>query len=1611
MDRHRDVRRGMAATNGLARRRQRNNSLRDSPEEDGAVELHESTRLRDRVSKKDRDRVVSRHKRRRGDRLMHGSNRDGGDEDSSEDSLDDEDEDDDDEPGPTVRMRPPNPASSSLSNHHHRKSFPPAAKVARPTTTWKVSDEMGFSVPKKARSASTKRSHECWVSGGGGGVGGGGGGSGSGEQIHRQASTSPARPNVVPSMAPGSPSSSTASVRKKMKPIGAKHRPPKISNKPSSIQDDIEIEVAEVLYGLMRQSQGPTRQELGTNSSQKLDSRDTNGSGNDAKSRVSSPISASPSSAAPQMSKLPQNSSSSTNPMSAVAPKRKRPRPVKFEEENSAIFNSKNGPSTSKVETEQSAKIEPSSTKLERNSGSAESYNGVSFDFGSSQATTVPLEVHPDSAKPDINTITDAKPLTEESVVRDGDQTKKVVTSPQKESSSCAKVEFDPENATATKATPTAAVVENHREESFKIDLMAPPLKSSPERDSDMGFVSDLKPMVTDIDMKMENQLKEKANVDTNYKKDFEAVLLDKKTEAMVDESESQKSIAHKQTLDLQIDLEKHNKDCGPSSVRQQIQQQHQSKTIKNEPKMEKAVQSTNSLPLPMAIAGWPGGLPPMGRNGMGQIRPLQGMASLDGTPLSSNSVQPRAKRCATHYNIARNIYYHQQFTKMNPYWPAAAGSASLYGNKPYNLNVMPPSEAAIIGSPLLGSFPGRNLNPIQEKAQVEGAKDKSSVAANFLDSQQGKLVSKQLVLQQPPQQAALHGPAFIFPLNQQQAAVPAGSKVGATKSSNAGNAVSSIGSQPAAGAPGNSSSTAAATASTMSFNYPNMQPSEAQYVAILQNNGYPFPVPAHVGAPASYRGTPPQALPFFNGQFYSSQMMHPQLQQQQQLQQLQQSQTQQQSVQQGHQNTSTSSGSSSSQKHQHTQQQNHQQRLQSGSNAASGNSNNFHSKNRPQKPQNQSYPAAHQARQPEADMTAEDGPSNEDSRVSQAHKNAYGHNFNMPMHPKNFPSMSSAVMVGGASGNHSEKQQQQQHQQQHQQHQQQQSMKAGPELIPAQAYAMPFASFNGGTAVSGLDFSSMAQNHVIFQSLPEAAARHNFQIAAAAAAAQAQQKKMHQVQEEGKAASDSHNVDDERKAVTGKGPPNVAQAIVFSRPDSTDPSASILGNSVVESSARTLNLISSPSNGNRNSRSTISTTSAVSSATNNVNTSNSQQHHQQQMNQLMQLQKQQQQQMQVMHQQQQQLHQQLAAAAAARGKPSTTSTSSAYSDRLSSSSSMAAKFPNNAHYFPEVLIQGGNSTQSPQWKNTRAAASPVSSPSLASSTTSLKNLPQQQGRTQQGHTQISFGVNSKPGNAQHGQQIPTGNQSPSPPVAVGSPPTSVSKSAGGSPRASSTGSKVGSTPSLSSQQQAKNSSSGPSRKSSPVGGRNVPSNLGNSHVSPAPCSTTKSNQALHHQTHMQQQQQQQTHMQQQQSHIQQQHKQAMQQQQLFFSSTYMQAQSPQSTSSASNTTGTPNISYYQQRRQQPGEQQQGSSHTASSGMLSLSPSLTLAGSSTSDPTKAVAAATANMKGGLPPPGLLQAAQFATQSGGHQFMSSSFPYLHAVPGVQVKPADQKQPAA
>lgn len=85
---------------------------------------------------------------------------------------------------------------------------------------------------------------------------------------------------------------------------------------------------------------------------------------------------------------------------------------------------------------------------------------------------------------------------------------------------------------------------------------------------------------------------------------------------------------------------------------------------------------------------------------------------------------------------------------KMNPFWPAAPGSASLYGSKACNLNVVSPPE-------LHGNIPGRGASSAQDKGQGLAifpghiSKDKGSQAtASMVDAQR-----KQILLQQalPP--------------------------------------------------------------------------------------------------------------------------------------------------------------------------------------------------------------------------------------------------------------------------------------------------------------------------------------------------------------------------------------------------------------------------------------------------------------------------------------------------------------------------------------------------------------------------------------------------------------------------------------------------------------------------------------------------------------------------------------------------------------------------------------------------------------------------------------------------------------------------------------------
>ncbi|KAF8016843.1 hypothetical protein BT93_H2149 [Corymbia citriodora subsp. variegata] len=1563
MDRNREARRAtMAASNGLSRRRHRP-SLRDSPEEDGPGDLADTARLRDRGGsgkkdrerdrdrerERDRDRFSRSGKRRRGDRLM--LNREDGGEESSEESVNDEDEEDEEDgsgSGHHVRLLPPSSQANSLSsssaavalnNNHSRRSFPPAAKVFR-TAPWKAADEMiGVSVPRKARSASTKRSHE-WVSAGGHLVGG--------DQILRQPSTSPVRPSLAATTAspvrPLSPFSSNASVRKKLKPNGPKQKPPKSSSKStSSAQDEIEIEIAEVLYGMMRQPQGPSKNEALGSDLAKFDSREENNSTGDAKSRISSPISNSQSCAPLSSSALPQNSGSSAPPLTTIAPKRKKPRPVKYEDETPSMFPVRSSSiSSTKAEIDQKAKIEAASPNMEKSLGFTAEENGASVDLAKSQPAPVSSENQSEPLKLEGFPALDSKLSTEESESRDAASAKEEPPSPKKESSSV-QLDDDRVDKTATKSNSGIPEIEKHREEKFQIDLMAPPpSRSSPERDGDIDFPAvDPKSVVsnTRADMKPLSKDDEKTTA-TKVGKEVTVNAEAEVVKAMAVDAETQKPAVHKvKNIDLQLDLEKADAGAGNASANKHNQPVHKQQL---QPLTEKSAQTPNSLTFPMSVAGWPGGLPPMG-----YMAPLGGVVSMDGSAVAS-AIQPpqllfsqsRPKRCATHCYIARTINFHQQITRMNPFWPAAAaGSASLYGAKPCNLNVVPSPE-------LHGNLTSaRNVNAHPDKGQnlaIFPSKEKASQSANSIDAPQ----RKQILLQQTlppgaPPSNILHGPAFIFPLSHQPHAAAAAASVrpGPAKSPNAGGTASAGASTSASSS---SSAAAAATATAMSFNYPNMPGSETQYLAILQNGGYTFPMPAHVGAPPAYRGSHAQAMPFFNGQFYSSPMLHPSQLQQQSPVQLPQSQP-------GHHNTSISSSSSSTPKH----LQNQQQRPHN----SNGNLPGFPSAKTQQSQQLQlqhNQHAPHQVRALESEG-GEDSPSTADSRVARANMSIYGQNFTMPIPAGNFALMTPAQLsaANGTGSTPGEKKQQLLPQQP--------GPKSGMELLPSQAFAMSFSSINSSASAHGLDL--ITQN-AFFQSLPEAN-RHNYQIMAAAPSAQ--QKKSHRASDEGKTGGNDASNEDERKPLAGKTPVTIGQSIAFSRPDLADTSVSALpGSNVVDSSARTLNL------GSAASRTSGSVIPGVMSSLNGPNSQQQLQRNQQQ--------QQQQQMIQLQKQQQQQY-----AVAAARSKSPVTSNGSVYGDHLPPSSAAASKFPSSVSPFPPNLIQTSSAQSQPtQWKgSTRPATSQVPSSLTTTSTSSLKNLPQQQGRAPQGQTHISF-ANSKSPNALQGQQMPNSNQNPSSPVVVGSPTTSsMSKSAGGSPRtatSSSTGNKSA---------QVKNPSSVPTRKSSPVGTGNVSSILGNSQVTSSSSGGNKHQQQLP--------------------------KQQLQQAQLFFSH-HPYVQVPHSTNSTS--TASVTNAYYHQRRppdqQSKSQQPQGSAATSSSGMLSLCTPVTLANASTCDPVKAVAASNMKGGGGLSSQGILHAAQFTvSQPSGspHQLVPAGFPYNYSVPNaVQVKPAEQKQPA-
>lgn len=296
---------------------------------------------------------------------------------------------------------------------------------------------------------------------------------------------------------------------------------------------------------------------------------------------------------------------------------------------------------------------------------------------------------------------------------------------------------------------------------------------------------------------------------------------------------------------------------------------------------------------------------------------------------------------------------------------------------------------------------------------------------------------------------------------------------------------------------------------------------------------------------------------------------------------------------------------------------------------------------------------------------------------------------------------------------------------------------------------------------------------------------------------------------------------------------------------------SSVTGSSSIDgTSARVMNIVPGSMNGGSRAPNRPDAAAPSSAGTSSAATGGAQ--HQQRQQHLLHLQKQQQHQQ---HQQQLQMQQQLAS----RGKPggSGNNVAGAYSDRMPGGAAMS-KLPNALSGIPQALIQGNNNpTQSGQWKNsarTGSTAAMSTPPPNANSPAAKNHLPQQQGRAPPqsilsnvgNQSQISFGINSgRPSPTGQHQQLGGANSVPpsasaAATASVGSPPSSASKNVGGSPRASSNGSKMGAPGTTLPLQQpplSKSSGTGHGRKSS------SPSILGQPHMATSPSSVMKSQQ------------------------------------------------------------------------------------------------------------------------------------------------------------------------
>ncbi|VVB06700.1 unnamed protein product [Arabis nemorensis] len=369
--------------------------------------------------------------------------------------------------------------------------------------------------------------------------------------------------------------------------------------------------------------------------------------------------------------------------------------------------------------------------------------------------------------------------------------------------------------------------LENNRDESnctskLEFDLMVPPtMPSSPQRVSLLPLASDS--IVT------KDYCKASVDLGDSSVKSKEKVIA--KNEMATEEFKQEKV----EKLEwLNLDLERPSQETGRDA----------SLRLENlgwsQPQQVISAQQSSVLPLPVAVEGWTSGLPPQG-----YVPRIQSGNPVDGSYGSSTLVQaapfsasqPRPKRCATHFFIARNIQLHQHFLKTNHPSTPNKGSVDLKGG-----DLRPAAgNSSMQGSSLSLNSQAQEGIPVN----ISAPKDKASGSGHFASTRQKK--------SQPPTASSnlVPAPAFIFPTNYHFQPVMV----------------------PSQSAHPTKSPCVAVGSASVNFSHPSLAASEASspYFTVIPNNAYSFQLSSTVRG-----GTPSQGLPFYNGSYYSPQMFQP---------------------------------------------------------------------------------------------------------------------------------------------------------------------------------------------------------------------------------------------------------------------------------------------------------------------------------------------------------------------------------------------------------------------------------------------------------------------------------------------------------------------------------------------------------------------------------------------------------------------------------------------------------------------------------------------------------------------------------------------------------------